>query len=239
MVEKVATFDSTIKVIWQLSSTVRMLIMTVPESFHHVPGQFVSLIFNDEQGEEVRRPYSVASEVKADHTIDLCIKIVEHGKASHYISTLKAGDMVSLMGPMGRFRIPDEKQGNDLAFISTGTGIAPFRAMLRTLLQSGAKQRLFVFTGYRYEDEELYKDEMEQAAREHPNLIYKAIISRPKDTAYAADKGHVQDLIDRYLPADFGGEFLLCGLTPMIKETSAHLKEMGVGDDRIHFEKYD
>src|SRR3989344_5323243 len=170
MVAKVLTFESEVKVVWNLTDTVRMLILTVPDNFNHIPGQFASIIFHDEQGEEIRRPYSIASEVKSDHTIDLCIKIVEHGKASHYVSTLKTGDRIKLMGPMGRFMIPEQKQDQDIVFISTGTGIAPFRAMIRSRLQAEKKQQMYLFTGYRYEDEALYKEELESLMKKHHNF---------------------------------------------------------------------
>jgi ferredoxin--NADP+ reductase len=105
----------------------------------------------DEHGKPHKlRLYSVASPSRGEdgrgNVIATTVKrtIDEHwdhhglflGVASNYLCDLKPGDKVQLTGPSGkRFVLPARPQEHDYVFIATGTGIAPFRAMLLDLLE--------------------------------------------------------------------------------------------------------
>jgi ferredoxin--NADP+ reductase len=95
------------------------------------------------------RLYSVASPTRGEdgngNVIATTVKrtIDEHwdthglflGVASNYLCDLKPGERVQLTGPSGkRFVLPAKPEEHDYVFFATGTGIAPFRAMLLDLL---------------------------------------------------------------------------------------------------------
>jgi len=48
----------------------------------------------------------------------------------------------------------------DKVFISTGAGIAPFRSMVLGLLDEGFTKGIYLLCGYRYEEDELFGDEL-------------------------------------------------------------------------------
>jgi ferredoxin--NADP+ reductase len=55
------------------------------------------------------------------------------GVASHYLCDLGPGDTLSIVGPFGlAFEIPEQRDAN-LILIGSGTGIAPFRALVKHL----------------------------------------------------------------------------------------------------------
>merc|ERR1719230_1074328 len=65
-------------------------------------------------------------------------KGVYRGVCSSHICTLKAGDDVLLTGPVGaEMLLPDDPEAN-VIMLATGTGIAPFRSMLRRLFHDKA-----------------------------------------------------------------------------------------------------
>ncbi|MEC8818483.1 MAG: hypothetical protein VXX30_05305, partial [Planctomycetota bacterium] len=57
------------------------------------------------------------------------------GSCSNYLCNLQEGDEVMVTGPAGkRFLLPEEPERHDYLLLATGTGIAPFRGMIKDLL---------------------------------------------------------------------------------------------------------
>lgn len=105
------------------------------------------------------------------------------GVASNYLCDLKPGDKVHLTGPAGkRFLLPAAPEEHDYAFFATGTGIAPFRGMVRELLADGVKSSIVLAMGSPYASDLLYHDEFAQLASEHDNFTYLTALSRQPQT---------------------------------------------------------
>jgi ferredoxin--NADP+ reductase len=144
---------------------VRQITLQVDDpAFRYREGQTIGIVIPGPhpygRGDFVRR-YSIANEYPAqvEEPLELsilvrrCFYIDEvngeryPGIASNYICDRKAGDRLTLTGPFrAPFQIPDDPSAN-LLMISTGTGIAPFRAFIRKIYkQHGGwqgKVRLF------------------------------------------------------------------------------------------------
>ena len=161
------------------------------------PGQSVGIItpgVDSATGKPHKlRLYSVASESAGDfgdhQTVSLCV--VRHfwnnsntgqkdipGLSSNYLCDVKKGDPVTMTGPVGRhFLLPDDFMTRDLVFVATGTGIAPYRGMLKEMFDAGYKRRVWLYFGVQYRDVALYDDQFE-AHRKHKNFFYVKAISR-------------------------------------------------------------
>ena len=58
---------------------------------------------------------------------------MKDGYFSPKLSKLKVGDLVEVNGPFGKFKIDEKKIADSkFVFIASGTGVAPFRSMVRT-----------------------------------------------------------------------------------------------------------
>src|SRR6185369_15873234 len=116
----------------EIAPEVRHFVFQVEDvdAFSYVPGQFVSFTA-DIKGSPITRAYSIASP-PSGRTFDLCLNRVVEGHLSPYLFELRAGDEIQMAGPYGSFifRQPVE----DSVLVATGTGIAPFRAMLQDQL---------------------------------------------------------------------------------------------------------
>lgn len=82
------------------------------------------------------------------------------GIASHHLCDARPGDQIQITGPYGSpFKIPQDSNSN-LLMISTGTGVAPFRAFLQSIYEHrgrwGGQVRLFY--GARTGLETLYRN---------------------------------------------------------------------------------
>jgi len=115
------------------------------------------------------------------------------GVCSNYLCDLHVGDEVTLTGPVGkRFLLPTNPADHDYIFIATGTGIAPFRAMISDLIKAGMPSRVALLMGAPYESDLLYHDTLSMWADEYPSLSYHTAISR-HTSPDQPEKLYVQD----------------------------------------------
>jgi ferredoxin-NADP reductase len=141
-----------------------------------------------------------------------------------------------------------EPVDSDLIFLATGTGVAPFRSMLRGLFplepgqpswapyQSHADRHAWLFFGVRHEDEILYESEFRRMADRYKTFHFIPTISRPKQWTGAT--GYVQEQVIKHLQDPTGKQVYVCGLLPMIEAARAALKGMGFQREQIHYEIY-
>ena len=205
-----------------------------PFDFH--PGQFISLDI-ELDGRKVRRPYSIASAPRADKGFDLCLNMLPEGRASSWLFHLKPGDKIGFEGPFGFFSLrqpPDPVS----AFIATGTGIAPIRAMLQQLYSRPHGSEVWLIFGVRKESDILYREEFEQMAAEHPSFHFIPTLSRP-GPGWTGHAGYVQQHVVRYLGEKKGFHAYLCGLRKMIDDVAQELRAMGYDRKALSYEKYD
>ncbi|MDO8480935.1 MAG: FAD-binding oxidoreductase [Nanoarchaeota archaeon] len=225
-------FEATIRELKELSPSVKHFRLSSPSAFTFKPGQFVVLSVPNPSGKLVKRSYSIASPPKADE-FELCVKGVPGGEASPYLFSRKEGDTLQCQGPLGAFVVKDE--ANALVLVGTGTGVAPYRAMVQDLLERGFKKNILLLCGYRHEEEVLYDKEFSHLAKLHDNFHYHPVVSRPAP-GYRGAVGRVQQLIEAYAK-EVNADFYLCGLTEMIDDVKKLLEEKGA--KRIFFERYD
>ena len=160
-------FESGILEIIELSPSVKHLKIWVSEDFKFIPGQYISFIM-EKDNKKLRRPYSISSSPSEKGYVDLCIKIVENGLASEMINEMQVNDKIDVLGPLGDFTLKNKDK--DLIFISSGSGIGPFRSMIKDLLENNFKYKITLLTGYRSEEDILYDNEFLQLSEKHENL---------------------------------------------------------------------
>ncbi|KAA3611202.1 MAG: ferredoxin-NADP reductase [Calditrichaeota bacterium] len=107
------------------------------------------------------------------------------GVASHYLCNKKVGDEILLTGPFGLpFDLPEDKN-SDLLLIGMGTGIAPFRALVRHLYKNVKdwKGKVRLFYGARSGLELLYmndkNDDLTSYYDEDTFEAFQALSPRP------------------------------------------------------------
>lgn len=228
----VKEFNSKILKIEEPAKDVRILKLEKPSDLDFRPGQYFSLSVINENGQKIRRPYSIASS-PSEKDFEICVKKVDGGLASEYIWGLKEGDEVELFGAMGKFFITDFDK--DFVFVSSGVGIAPFRSIIKDLLENGFKENIFLLAGFRNESESVYLEFFENLKEKYSNFDFEFVYSREKSDF----QGYVQDFLEDFVPTEFDGEFYVCGLSKMVEDSKEKLIELGFEKDRIFFEKWD
>ncbi|MBT4917333.1 FAD-dependent oxidoreductase [Candidatus Peregrinibacteria bacterium] len=215
----------------ELTKDVFELILERPEGFSFEAGQFFTAKIEDITP-PCFRGYSIASG-PSKANIELCIKVVEGGRGSNWLNSLKKDDNLTGIGPNGKFTL--QNSNKDILIVATGTGIAPFKAMLEEHLKD-LSQKVHLVFGVRYVEDIFYKDLLEELAEKHPNFTYDITVSRPEES-YEGNKGRVTEILQNY--GINNQEVYICGLKDMIDSVSEILKSKGLPEEQIHFEKYD
>ncbi|MEX2157922.1 MAG: ferredoxin--NADP reductase [Dehalococcoidia bacterium] len=222
-------------------------------AFEFTPGQYATLGL-DIGDKFVARAYSIASSPYTREYLELYINVIDQGEFTPSLFALTPGDEIYYMGPKGIFTLK-KSDAQHVLFIATGTGLAPYVSMLRTMHidQCAGKPHGRVITlvhGVRYSNDLGYRDELRELASDPSfNFVYLPLVSRPDDDpdwtpdlgrgritelfqedaarAAALPRGTDAELVFSRLPYDKLGVFL-CGNPDMIRDSTALLKERGV-----------
>lgn len=199
-------------------------------------GQFISVVVPGAgpNGRDLRRAYSIAS-APEKQPVELCVKLVEDGPGTNYLYKLRPGDRFRGVAPYGDFTY-EAKQGRHACFISTGTGIAPFRSMIQSKYFAENKPlSTSLLLGVREENELMYMDEFKSGG----DFRWVPAVSRPTGE-WNGFKGRVTDYL-RSLGDDYPWtetDYYLCGGGAMIDEVKVILTAKGVQKESIHQEVY-
>lgn len=215
----------------ELTEDVFELIFKRPEGFDFKAGQFITAKIEDKMP-PCFRGYSIASGPSKDN-IELCIKTIEGGRGSNWLNSLKKDDELTGIGPNGQFTL--QNSDKDILFVATGTGIAPFKAMLEEHLEN-SKNGMHLIFGLRHVEDIVYRDLFEGLAEKHPHFTFDITLSKPNDS-WNGKKGRVTEILQNYDIKD--QEVYICGLNAMITSVEEILKSKGLPEEQIHFEKYD
>ena len=184
----------------------------------------------------IRRSYSIASSSVAREYLELYITLVRSGGLTPRLFALRPGDRLWL-GPKitGHFTLDQAPKDSHLVLVATGTGLAPYMSMLRTMLPAAADRKMAVLLGARHSWDLGYQTELLTLARSTPAFSYHPIISRPAEepVPWNGPAGYVQNLWrERVLDAAWGvrpapdnTSIFLCGNPAMIDDMVAILAE--------------
>lgn len=138
----------------------RLLRLELPEgrSFDWRPGQFVevSLPGSGLPG----RAFSIANAPQDSTAVEVLFD--RRGALAEQLFRLKGGEPILVRGPMGKWSYSDEDRRAVL--VSSGTGIAPLRAMVQYVLNKGLPNRLDLFFAAPTPGKLLFRRELEEAA---------------------------------------------------------------------------
>lgn len=97
----------------------------------HRAGQHLDVRLTAADGYQAQRGYSIASAPEDDDLV-LTVERLDRGEVSPYlVDELRPGDTLELRGPIGGYFIWEAALGGPLLLVAGGSGIAPFRSILR------------------------------------------------------------------------------------------------------------
>jgi len=171
-----------------------------------------------------KREYSICSGTK-DENIEVLIKEVEDGLVSKQLKKLQQGDMLEIEGPLGFFSIDPEmiRQKRKFLFVASGTGIAPFHSMIRSIPDLDYQ----LLHGVRY---------AEEAYEKNTYNLERLVVCTSAD-----DKGDFNGRVTDYIKQnEFDKDTIcyFCGNFNMIREAMSLLEKKGIPPAQLHAEVY-
>ena len=166
--------------------------------------------------------------------------IKESGDFTASIGRTRPGDTAAIQAPFGRFSYVFYPEARDLVFIAGGIGITPLMSNLRHMRDTQADRRVLLLYANRTASDIVFREElarMELGTR--PELRVAHILSQPGED-WQGEKGHLdREKLARLVGDRLAtGTFFLCCPPPMLQGLVQNLRDLGVAEERIHFEYF-
>jgi ring-1,2-phenylacetyl-CoA epoxidase subunit PaaE len=213
------------------------------QAYAFEPGQYLTLRATID-GEDTRRSYSICSGLD-DRELRVAIKEVDGGLFSSYANlSLKAGDAVEVMTPMGRFTTPlDPQAAHAYVGIACGSGITPLMSHIKTILAREPKSRFVLIYGNRSSRDIIFKDALDDLKDRHLGrlTVHHVLTREAQDIALLngrLDTDKIETILRASLPARAIDHAFLCGPQGVLEAAKAALDRLGVPHPRIHVELF-
>jgi CDP-4-dehydro-6-deoxyglucose reductase len=205
------------------NSVIEVSLRLPPNSnFGYNSGQYVNITKGT-----IKRSYSVANAYKESGVLTFLIKKYENGLMSNYwFDEAKENDLLRIEGPIGSFFLR-ETQAENIIFLATGTGVAPIKAILESIVESPKKlsnKKIWIFTGARNQNDIFWQP---NELNEIPNLKYIPVLSRASED-WEGEKGYVQDVLIKQNILLENAQVYACGSNTMIESAKKLLIEKGL-----------
>lgn len=154
--------------------------------------------------------------------------------SSHFHDRVREGEVLKVKAPSGHFFI-DPDPNVPVVLIGGCIGITSMMSMLRWCLVAQPGRTVHLYYGLRNQDEQGFKQQLEQLAQLHPRFHLNVVYSRPgandrpgRDFQHA---GHVDvDLLRRTLPHG-RHQFYVWGPSAMMQSLVPALSQWGVAPE--------
>ena len=231
---------------WQLATvtairdetpTVRSFTLHLPAWPGHRAGQHVDLRLTAQDGYSVERSYSIASEPERHDEVDLTVERIDDGEVSTFLhDVVVIGDRVELRGPIGGYFVWEESQGGPLLLVAGGSGVVPFRSMLRHRDAVGSEVEAHLLYSARSLEDVIYRDELTAADRSDVRLT----LTRRQPAGWSGYGRRVdRELVAEVCwPAAERPLVYVCGPTGFVEAVAGALVSLGHDAARIRTERF-
>ncbi|HEY1609662.1 MAG TPA: 2Fe-2S iron-sulfur cluster-binding protein [Paraburkholderia sp.] len=226
--------DARIASVKGLGPSVTQLSIELPETvkMKFVPGQYMNVLLDDGG----RRSFSMAS-AAGTSTLDFHIRRIADGRfTDRALSKLMAGDMLKVELPLGSFRLHAEDY-RPLVMVATGTGLAPIKAMLESLMDDPDCPPVSLYWGARSEADLYLHDEIQQWTQRLYEFQYVPVLSRPA-SGWAGRRGYVQHAVCEDFSDLSGHAVYLCGSPVMIADARRQFLANGASIDHLYADSF-
>lgn len=213
--------------------------------FTYKSGQYLTLhqMIN---GEDVRRSYSVCTSPYDDAMPTVAVKQVVDGRMSTFLNqSLKEGDLIEAMPPMGNFSVEPEagKQGHYVLF-GGGSGITPLMSIAKTVLGQEPLSKVTLVYANRNEESIIFRKEIDQLATDVADRFKVVHILDEAGSEWTGLTGMLNPLkVNQLLKQEVGPDlnaahYYICGPTGMMQMIETTLQDAGTGKENIHLEYF-
>lgn len=217
--------------------TVRTILLDLPGSFSwpgHRAGQHLEVRLTAEDGYQAGREYSIAS--APGEPLAITVERLEDGEVSPYLTQeLRPRDEIEVRGPIGGYFVWEG--GGPLLLVAGGSGIVPFRAILRHRQRTGSTVPARLLYSSRTWQDVIYRAELE-AMDDGVQVFHTLTRQQPPGWTGYARRVDARMLAEVAWPAADDPLVYVCGPTSFVETVAGALTDLGYPARRIKTERF-
>ena len=178
----------------------------------------------------MRRCYSLASSPDCEGEHKVTVKRVRGGPVSNWLNdSLRAGDVLSVLKPEGRFVL--DAGAMPLVLFAGGSGITPVVSIVKTALATTTRRVTLLYAN-RDGRSVIFADELSRLEKAHGDRL--RVLHRLDDAHGMLDEGAVRTLASEQRDASF----YLCGPGPFMALVERALSAAGIPAEHVRVERF-
>lgn len=216
---------------------VRTIYLDVPGWPGHRAGQHIDVRLTAEDGYQAQRSYSIAS-APEDDRLALTVELVEDGEVSGYlVEEVRAGDVFEVRGPIGGYFVWEAEDRGPLLLVAGGSGVVPYRAMLRHRAAAGSDAPVTLVVSARTAGDLIYREELEhlEAAADGVKLVQTLTRGTPDEWQHGIGRVS-RDLLAPLVTPD--ARAFVCGPTGFVEAVADLVVGLGLDPARVRTERF-
>jgi ferredoxin-NADP reductase len=234
---------------WQLAKVVEFVeetaqttsIVLDPDDWPgHQAGQHVDVRLTADDGYQAERSYSIASGPEDDHLV-LTVERLDDGEVSPYlVGVLAPGDELELRGPIGGYFVWNQSLAGPLLLVAGGSGIVPFRSILRHRAAVGSDVEARLLYSARSLNDLIYRKELDAIAAAANGADIRLTLTREWPDDWTGHRGRIdRKLLEEVAwPAAQKQLSYICGPTAFVEAAASGLVDSGHDPRRIRTERF-
>ena len=230
--------DARITGIKQETHDVKTFRLEPEESIDFLPGQYciVSIKEPEEDLDKDRIPLTFASPPTRDY-IELTVKRM--GSYTSALHNLDEGKVLELGEPQGESLVFDESVDRDVVFLAGGSGITPFISAIRYSVDMDLDNSMtLIYSNMEYRDI-IYRTELEHLSKEYDRFKLVNTLTENSNGHWEGETGFVdEEMVERHVESPEEKLWYICGPPGMIDAMEEMLKDIGVPDELVRYEKW-
>jgi ferredoxin-NADP reductase len=227
---------ATVTAVIEETARVRTLVLHVPDWPGHSAGQHLDVRLTAEDGYQAERGYSIAS--APGEPVAITVERLDDGEVSPYLTEeLRPGDTFELRGPIGAYFVWDATDAAPLLLVAGGSGIVPFRAMLRHRRRTGAQVPMRLVYSSRTLEDVIYRAELDEPAA-GVEVVYA--LTRAQPPGWSGRSGRIDAALLGELAWPVARDPLafVCGANGFVEFVAQTLVELGYPPQRVKTERF-
>ncbi len=214
-----------------IGNGVKVFTLGTKERMNFVPGQYALLSTLDHH---IKKPFTIYSS-PTQNELEFCIKNV--GALTGKMHKLEVGEEMIVSGPYGKFTF-DEKVNEDVVFVASGTGIAPFISSIRYAMHKNLKNNIILFYTSKTVDEIIAREELEALHEKKIHVVFTVTRDSPADWKF--ETGRIDlEMIKRHVSHPKKRVWFICGNPKMIEGIKDLLRQFDVPEENIRTEGWE
>ncbi len=219
------------------TASVRTITLGLPDWAGHMAGQHLDVRLTAEDGYRAERSYSIAS--APGEPVAITVERLDDGEVSPYLTEeLRPGDEIEIRGPIGGYFVwPGDDPDAELLLVAGGSGVVPFRSILRHRQNVGSGVPVRLLYSARSQPDVIYRAELDSAPA-GVQIVYT--LTRQQPHGWTGHTGRVGPALLAEVAWPAGEEPLayVCGPTPFVEAVASDLVDLNYPAQRIKTERY-